>query len=70
MKESIIKRVEIYAVADRNAAHLPWADNQEPLIYTNNLVRLITEDGTEGVGPPSATRKMTLTAVFSRPCAP
>ncbi|OIN09214.1 mandelate racemase/muconate lactonizing enzyme family protein [Oceanisphaera psychrotolerans] len=50
MKESIIKRVEIYAVADHSAAHLPWADNQEPLIHTNNIVRLITEDGLEGVG--------------------
>ncbi|MFK4765300.1 mandelate racemase/muconate lactonizing enzyme family protein [Desulfobaculum sp. SPO524] len=45
-----ISRVELYAVADREAPPIPWADNQEPLLYTNNIVRLITEDGTEGVG--------------------
>lgn len=50
MNKSAIKRVELYAVADRNAPPIPWADNQEPLLYTNNIVRLITEDGIEGVG--------------------
>ena len=50
MKEAIIKSVELYAVADREAPPIPWADNQEPLLYTNNIVRLITEDGIEGVG--------------------
>ena len=50
MKESIIKRVEMYAVADRNADTIPWAHDQEPLLYTNNIVRIITEDGLEGVG--------------------
>lgn len=50
MKDCKISRVELYAMADPNAAPIPWADNQEPLLYTNNIVRLITEDGTEGVG--------------------
>ena len=50
MLESKIARVELYAVADRNAETLPWADDQEPLLYTNNVVRMITEDGLEGVG--------------------
>lgn len=50
MKDTKIKRVELYAVADRDAPPIPWADNQEPLLYTNNIVRIITDDGTEGVG--------------------
>lgn len=50
MKRSVVKRVELYAVGDPNATPIPWADNQEPLLYTNNIVRLITEDGLEGVG--------------------
>ncbi|MFC1234171.1 mandelate racemase/muconate lactonizing enzyme family protein [Vibrio sp. F74] len=50
MKDTKIKRIELYAVADRDAPPIPWADNQEPLLYTNNIVRIITEDGTEGVG--------------------
>ena len=50
MKQSIIKRVEMYAVADRNADTLPWAADQEPLLYTNNIVRILCEDGLEGVG--------------------
>lgn len=33
MLESKIARVELYAVADRNAETLPWADDQEPLLY-------------------------------------
>ena len=50
MLESNIARIEIYAVADVNADALPWADDQEPLLYTNNIVRIMTEDGLEGVG--------------------
>lgn len=50
MKDTEIKRVELYAVADRDAPPIPWADNQEPLLYTNNIVRIICNDGTEGVG--------------------
>ncbi|WJT08824.1 hypothetical protein [Vibrio harveyi] len=50
MTELKIERVELYAVADRDAAPVPWADNQEPLLYTNNIVRLICNDGTEGLG--------------------
>lgn len=50
MSKSIIQSVEIYAVADKNADTLPWADNQEPLLYTNNIVRILTEDGLEGIG--------------------
>jgi len=50
MKNCKISRIELYAMADRNAAPIPWADNQEPLLYTNNIVRLITEDGVEGAG--------------------
>lgn len=50
MKNCKIARIELYAMADREAPTIPWADNQEPLLYTNNVVRLITEDGTEGVG--------------------
>ncbi|MCL6268596.1 mandelate racemase/muconate lactonizing enzyme family protein [Sansalvadorimonas sp. 2012CJ34-2] len=50
MKQSNIKRIELYAVADRKADPVPWADDQEPLYYTNNIVRLITDDGLEGVG--------------------
>ena len=50
MKNPVIKRVELYAVADRDAPPIPWADNQEPLLYTNNIVRIICDDGTEGVG--------------------
>lgn len=50
MRNTKIKRIELYAVADRDAPPIPWADNQEPLLYTNNIVRMITEDGTEGVG--------------------
>lgn len=50
MKDLAIKRVELYAVADRDAPPIPWADNQEPLLYTNNIVRIICNDGTEGVG--------------------
>ncbi len=49
-QESIIKRIEMYAVADRNAESLPWAHDQDGLLYTNNIVRIITEDGIEGVG--------------------
>ncbi|MFA0108048.1 mandelate racemase/muconate lactonizing enzyme family protein [Vibrio splendidus] len=50
MKNTVIERVELYAVADRDAPPIPWADNQEPLLYTNNIVRIICNDGTEGVG--------------------
>ncbi|WP_299493895.1 mandelate racemase/muconate lactonizing enzyme family protein [uncultured Shewanella sp.] len=50
MKNTVIKRVELYAVADRDAPPIPWADNQEPLLYTNNIIRIICDDGTEGVG--------------------
>ncbi|MFI3244962.1 MAG: mandelate racemase/muconate lactonizing enzyme family protein [Ferrimonas sp.] len=48
--ESKIKRIELYAVADNHADTLPWAYDQEPLLHTNNIVRIITEDGLEGVG--------------------
>ena len=50
MHDVKIKRVELYAVAEREAAPVPWADNQEPLLYTNNIVRIICDDGTEGAG--------------------
>ncbi|KZL25686.1 hypothetical protein [Pseudovibrio sp. Ad37] len=50
MEDCRISRVELYALADENAPPIPWADNQEPLLYTNNIVRLFTEDGTEGLG--------------------
>ena len=50
MLESNIARIEIYAVADVNADALPWADDQEPRLYTNNIVRIMTEDGLEGGG--------------------
>lgn len=48
--ESLIQKVQLYAVVDRSAQALPWAENQEPLLYTNNIVRLTTADGLEGVG--------------------
>lgn len=48
--ESRIERVELYAVADDHADTLPWAADQEPLLHTNNIVRILCEDGTEGVG--------------------
>jgi len=50
MKNCKIARVELYAIADPKAPAIPWADNQEPLLYTNNIVRLITNDGVEGFG--------------------
>ncbi len=50
MEDCRISRVELYALADEDAPPIPWADNQEPLLYTNNIVRLFTEDGTEGLG--------------------
>jgi L-alanine-DL-glutamate epimerase-like enolase superfamily enzyme len=47
---SKIAKIELYAVADKDAPAYPWADNQEPLLYTNNICRLITDDGLEGAG--------------------
>lgn len=43
--ESRIERVELYAVADDHADTLPWAADQEPLLHTNNIVRILCEDG-------------------------
>lgn len=50
MKSLKIKRVELYAVIDRDTPQTPYSEHQEPFFITNNLIRLITEDGTEGIG--------------------
>ncbi|WP_444941677.1 mandelate racemase/muconate lactonizing enzyme family protein [Microbulbifer sp. ZKSA004] len=45
-----ISRVELYAIADKNAPPICWTANQTPLLYTNNVIRIITSNGIEGIG--------------------
>jgi len=50
MKRHKISRVELYALMNREMPPTRFSEFQKPLYITHNLIRLITEDGMEGVG--------------------